>query len=82
MKIPDNSIVDVRGWVMLKKVGSTRYKVRQGGLLGATGKPEGVYWFFKPRGRKPIIGHYASDVDCWVNPANHPNYNKIVLITA
>ena len=72
-------MVDVRGWVMLKKIESRRYRVRQGGLLGATGNPEGVYWFFKPRGRIPIIGHYASDVDCWVQPLSCPNYNKIIV---
>ena len=72
-------MVDVRGWVMLKKIESRRYRVRHGDLLGRLGKPEGVYWFFKPRGRKPFIGHYASDVDCWVKPLSCPNYNKIIV---
>lgn len=80
MKIPHNSLIKVNGWVMLKKIESIKYKIQLGNTLGVTGKDEGVYWFLKPKGRKPIIGHFAPDVDCWVNPENCPNNNRIVVL--
>jgi len=73
MKIPDNSMIDVHGWVMLKKVDCKRYRVRHG--------DGSVYWFFRPRGKKPIIGHYGEDVDCWVKPKGHPNNNRIEVLS-
>lgn len=70
-KIPNNTIVQVFGWVMLKGVEEGRYRVYN---LG-----DGTYQFYKPQGKKPIIRHYITSVDLWVKDSNHPNNNKIVI---
>ena len=68
--------VEVHGWVMLKKVPAGRYRML---LTKGNGNME-IFWFFRPKGKKCIIGHYADNVACWCKPADHPNLNKIVLL--
>ena len=76
MKLPNNSLIEIHGWVMLKEVeGGKRYLIQHGRNNG-----ENIYWFCNPRSKKQKIGHYASDVDCWVHPPEHPNLNKIVMV--
>ncbi len=68
--------VEVHGFVMLKKVEPGRYRM----LLGKGPGSMEIFWFYRPRGRKCIIGHYADDVLGMVKPADHPNLNKIVIL--
>lgn len=75
MKIPYNSLVQIHGWVMLKKVKSgNKYLIIHDGM-------NKLYWFCTPSTKKAKIGHFSDDVDCWVNPENHPNNNKIVILS-
>ena len=73
MTIPNNSIVEVFGWPMLDRIDSGKYKIE-------VDEEREIYWFKKPKGRKTIIGHYAFNVDCWIQTMDHPNLNKIVII--
>jgi len=68
--------VEVHGWVMLNKVEPGRYRM----VLEKGRGNMSIFWFYRPRGRKSIIGHYADNVACWMKPADHPNLNKIVVI--
>ncbi len=70
-------LIEVHGWVMLKKVPAGKYRI----VLGPGPGSMSVFWFHKPKGKKVIIGHYADDVACWIKPASHPNHNKIVVLT-
>jgi len=74
-KIPDGSVVDVEGWIMLKGVPAGTYRVEYGG----DEKGRKTYQFFRPRGKKPLARHYESEVDLWVKDEDHPDLNKIVV---
>ena len=68
--------IEVHGWVMLKKVPAGRYRI----LIARGQGNMPIFWFFRPKGKKAIIGHYADDVIVWTKPADHPNLNKIVIL--
>jgi hypothetical protein len=70
--------VEVHGWVMLAKVKAGKYRM----VLTKGPGNMSIFWFFKPKGTKCIIGHYADDVSVWCKPADHPNLNKIVILPA
>lgn len=76
MKLKVGDVIEVQGWVMLEKM-EGRLKVAKVYNHPGVGP---AYTFTKPRGRKRIVSHSAYSVDSWVNPAEHPNLNKIVKI--
>ncbi len=74
MKIPNNSLIKVSGWVMLKKVEAGKtYRIKYQQIKNYPL----IYRFHTPNGDEPIIGHYANDVDCWTNTKN---LNRIEII--
>jgi len=41
---------------------------------------DGTYGFFRPRGKKMILRHYADGVDRCVRPAGHGDRNKLTAM--
>jgi hypothetical protein len=75
LKVGD--IIEVHGWCMLAKLEPGKYRVSKvGNLYGKT-----TYSFTKPKGKKHIVTHYATDVCVWIEKADHPDLNKIVIVT-
>jgi len=72
MKIPNKSLVKIHGWVMLKKVKENKT------YLIIHDDTHAIYWFCTPSTKRAKVGHFASDVDCWVN--NLKNYNRIEIL--
>ena len=74
MRLQIGDLVEVFGWVMLKKMEHGKiYRLSE--VTQHAGKD--VYWFTRPRGTKKIVGHYASDVDMVIG---YDCYNRIEVI--
>jgi len=74
MKLNIGDIIEVIGWVMMKKLESgEKYRVNK--VYKYSGKD--VYSFTKPKGKKEIVNHYVSDVDLWIGTENN---NRIDII--
>jgi len=59
MDIPNKSFIRVEGFSWLKKINQGFYRIEHGKpMLGGDN-----YVFYAPRGRKPIVRHYAEVVD-------------------
>jgi predicted double-glycine peptidase len=71
-KIPDQALVRVDGFVMLKGLDEGTYRVQDRG--------DGTYQFYKPRGKRPLARHYTTSVDISVRPEGHRDLNKIVIL--
>ena len=61
MKAGEKYLVEVHGWIMCKGVESGKYRIE----LSTYGK--GIFerltaTFYKPRGKKPLIRHFLSDI--------------------
>ena len=77
MKITKPTIVKVHGWCMLEKIESGTYRVEPYQYIPGNGHFE-AYAFYKPNGRKMIVGHYAGTVDSWIrDPKGDLNYIEI-----
>lgn len=77
LKLRENDIILVHGWVMLQKVeGGEKYRVSK--IDSRYGYA--TYTFTRPRGFKPVITHYAHNVDPWIRDPNHPDLNRIEII--
>ena len=75
-KLKVGDVVEVFGYVMLKKIESGRYRVSK----IETVNNQSVYSFTKPRGKKVLVRHYSDFFDTWVKESDDSNLNKIVLI--
>jgi hypothetical protein len=76
MKLKAGNVIEVFGWVMLEGVPAGKYKILSvGEFYGRE-----TYTFARPRGKKPLIRHYASSVDAWVRPAGHEDLNRIEVL--
>ncbi len=82
MKLKVGDKIEIVGFVWLKGLESRqKYKVVRISKANRIAKnfEENIYWFSKARGKKEIIGHYAKDVDLWVN-IERTNNNRIDVI--
>lgn len=75
-QLATGDLIEVHGWVMLRKVEPGRYRVTVGDYHGTP-----IYSFTKPRGRKVIISHYCDDVDCWLRDKPTTDHNKISRVS-
>lgn len=77
MKLNQGDIIEVFGWVMLKGIATGKYKILKVRQVNG----QDVYDFARPHGRKPLISHYAKDVDPWLRDSYyHPDINRIVKL--
>ena len=66
----------IHGWVMLKGIKSGKTYLIEEVNHNQYGK---IYWFKTPKTKKIIIGHYAKDVDCWIDtPDKRNNFIEIL----
>lgn len=76
-KLQKDSLVEIKGFVMLKGLGQHQFKIID--IIDINGAP--VYKFQKVnkdgKMSKTIVQHYVKDTDPWVNTGNA---NQIVIL--
>jgi hypothetical protein len=75
-KLQAGSRIRVHGWVMMKGLDAGEY------LVKSVGQHYGnlTYAFVKPRGKRVVAVHFATDVDAWIRPESHPDQNRIEVL--
>lgn len=72
-KLNVGDIVEVHGFVMLSKM-KGKLKVAYADVYQGE---KHAYWFTRPKGIKPIVGHLVSDVDAWIENGSDINFIEV-----
>ena len=77
MKLKQGDLIQVHGFVMLAKLPEGQYRVKDTKPYGSLE----AYTFCRPNGNKTIVRHAADSVDAWIREPNHPDLNRIEILT-
>lgn len=66
-------VIEVHGHSALAKLDAGCYRILK------IDRTKGTYTFCRPRGTKPVVTHYADNVDPWIRPHHDPDINKITV---
>jgi hypothetical protein len=72
-KLNVGDIIEVHGFTMLRGM---KGKLRVAYADVYMGEKH-AYWFTRPKGIKPIVGHLVSDVDAWIENGSDINFIEV-----
>jgi len=77
-KLKVGSVILVHGWIMTKGLDNgQKYRIQS--MPDHYGSP--TYQFVKANGKKVVARHYTGSIDPWIRPNNHPDLNRIEVVT-
>lgn len=76
MKAGEKYLVEVHGWIMCRGVEAGKYRIE----LSSDYRGNLIATFYRPKGKKPIVRHYLSDIMLDVDNKRKHDLNRTEII--